>query len=209
MACWALDPEFRPSVHDLTIILSNNNTLVKPCLDAPLSAVAMEGTSACEVAIPNNRQSISSHRLRVAMRTSSDHTQLHNCVSQDGKIFPQSPTSTSGTDPFALLTQAAGAACDRRSRVNSENAPSTEDRTETLSASGSDNEDNVNTPCLKEHEKCTEIKSKGGSKSTSPDSPIPLRYITLIPNNVDHDKTVPNTEHSAKDFWHLNGTSVV
>lgn len=206
MACWALDPEFRPSVADIIVILRHNSVLVKPCLDAPLSAVAMEGTSACEVAIHNNRQSTSSHRLRVAMRTSSDHTQLHNCVTQD-KMFPQSPTSTSGTDPFALLTQAAGAACDRRSRLNSENAPSMEDRTEELSAGSGSEDDNADTPCLKHQDRY--IEGKEASKCSSPDSPIPMRYITLIPNNIDHDRTVASSEHTAKDFWHLNGTSVV
>lgn len=216
MACWAHDPELRPSIDDLMVILKSSMGLLMPCLDAPLSAVAMEGTSACEVAIPNNRQSVSSHRLRVAMRTNSEHAHLHSAISQDGRSFPQSPTSISGTtDPFSLLTSAALAASDRRSRIHSDNAPSTEDRTETMSASGSDGdvdaEEDAETPCLQQK---TIDEGKSSSKSSSPDSPIPMRYIALHPNSVENERSPQVgsdfiSDHSAKEFWHLNGTSVV
>ncbi len=106
---------------------------------------------------------------------------------------------------------------ERRTRLNSDNQQSEEGRTlETLSdGSGSDSEPDLTTACLSQNNKSRHTGHSHGessqsrrtsmstsSKSSSPDSPIQLRYVAL-PHDSDYSSS------NSKELWTLNGTSAV
>ena len=162
LSCWAFEAEFRPSVDTLIETLSNNTDLVVPCLDAPVSAVAMDCTGSIEMAIPRRQPS----RLRMALRISGEHSSHISNGLVPGGGLTISPTSLSlGTDPFGYSSTHPcpnssgttaicpnGTLCgtmngdigcsthtsgDLRCRLNSAGLSEVDQRTETVSAGGS------------------------------------------------------------------------
>lgn len=158
LSCWAYDPERRPGVDLLVETLLANSELVVPCLDAPVSAVAMDCTGSIEMAIPRRQPS----RLRMALRISGEHSSHISNGFVPGGGLTISPTSLSlGTDTFGYTStlpcpnnatlshmvcgiangDLAGNSCgnggseDLRCRLNSAGLSEIDQKTETVSGS--------------------------------------------------------------------------
>ena len=221
ISCWGYHPERRPTVDDLMDIMLNSECLIMPCLNAPKTAVALEMQESLDI-VPLRQ----GHRSRTGLRTPSEHNQVSSVSSaRDSKIFTHSPTGVSEPFIFPPIGSSAlppgsggngitmvgngGVAplvmLDHRSRISSENQQSEEGRTETMSGSPSGSEPDITTHCLPKSHNCEDNSS---SKSTSPDSPLQLRYIALPASLEERADSDYSSEHS-KDIWNLNGTSVV
>lgn len=123
LQCWNFDPSLRPAVSDLIQLLRNNPTLIQPCLDAPSSAIALEGTASLEMSLaPRPRAVRGSHARRPSgdvwsqrrgLSTSSSHGGCGQGVGDDdskistGEYSPDAGLA-SLIDPFGLTTPNGG-----------------------------------------------------------------------------------------------------
>lgn len=111
-ACWAFEPESRPDIQDIIDLFVDNPELLKPCLDAPTAAVAMDTTSDLEMDMPSKlRQSRTMQQNRISLGNTSISEHSRDGTSRGGTHSPTSPTLAM-LDPFSILgnmTRQAGA----------------------------------------------------------------------------------------------------
>lgn len=225
ISCWGYHPERRPTVDDLMDIMQSSECLITPCLNAPKTAVALEMQESLDI-VPLRQ----GHKSRAGLRTPSEHNQVSSVSSaHDSKIFTHSPTGMN--EPFMFPPLGCNVAVpggpgggnantgvvsnnnsglaplvmiDHRSRLSESHQP--EDLgPEGLSNSPSGSEPDVTTHCLPKTHHC---EDKLSSKSTSPDSPLQLRYIALPASLEERADSDYSSQHS-KDIWNINGSSVV
>ena len=191
IACWEYESERRPVVKEIIELLKGDQTLLTPCLDAPLSSVAMENTGSFEVPTRGHR---STSRLRITSRTSND---IHHVNSVESKsLIIKTPTSGSiPGDPFNIMSGSIGMVPAPRSRHSSSGRRSSTDKTE--SACTVDGVTREMTP------------SSSTTKSSSPDSPIQLHYIGLAASLEERAADSDYCSDHSKDFWNSGNTTVV
>lgn len=109
-SCWTFDPKVRPAIDYIIEVLEQNSQLIQPCLDAPSTAVALEGTGSLEMTLLPRIRGRNPYQ-----RSNSEHAPLRgmSVTSHDGdsKVScgdDSSPSSPDGAppslDPFGLLT---------------------------------------------------------------------------------------------------------
>jgi len=120
--CWSFDAAARPTVSDIIDVLCDNSILIQPCLDAPCSAIAFEGTASLEMSLaPRPRAVRSSHARRPSgdvlsprrdLSTSSSHGCVGGLVDEDSKIstgdYSPDAALASLMDPFGLMASNGG-----------------------------------------------------------------------------------------------------
>ena len=185
-----------------------NPDLVVPCLDAPLSSVAIEGNEPVEMTI-HNRQSITSQRLRNTFRTSGDHSHLHRSLSQEGKFHLNSPTSPFvPSEPFSIQSYPLPDAKPPlpRGRMDSDSTMPCDLHAEVMSNNSlaiCPGETDIDGVCCHDNY----IGKDGGAGLSSPESPIQMKFMGIA--HEDKVDGCPREGH-AKDFWtKLNGTSAL
>ena len=238
-SCWEYDPRQRPIVDDFVDLLRTNVSVIKPCIDAPLSAVALENNE--EVSIPSKQ----SHQ-RLRLRTTSEHNQLQGLVmtslSQDGRsggssgINIPSPTF-GGAELFSLMPHHVGWSAKTGSDYpHSDNitastpmvATSGGDRKSTsasdcLSSSGGgdggeDDSDAVDTSCAVLPEN-TEMDHKINSVISTGENVLKLqevrshegqlKYMALPTTSLEDLHENDFRGRHVKEVWHVNGSSTV
>lgn len=230
--CWSYEAECRPTVESLIETLKESIEMLKPCLDAPRSAVSMEATDSVNVALPRARH-------RSAQRTSSEHSQLHN-LNSESRSFAHSPSSSVPPDPFSMLSNSSNDAVkEPASRVKRYSQSSViHNRTQTGGGSEPGNGstgggDGIRTsghvisspaedPVCEGSSSCQPSSSSSASSgcsaagcsnstcphSGSPASSLQLKLVSLpasLEERVDSDYC---SDHS-KEYWHSNSLSAV
>lgn len=215
-SCWEYDPRQRPIVEDFIDLLRTNISIIKPCLDAPLSAVAIESNASLEVSIPTKQ----SHQ-RLKLRTTSEHTQLHGGVTLDGRSAGSgganipSPNSYSGgaAELFSLMPHSIG-----WTAKSADYQPAAEPAADSLEAlkspeslSASESYCDVDTSCavpVNNTDVVPHEPQKRVASYTDRCQDGPLRYIPL-PTSPGEPRDGECKANRSKEIWHVNGTSAV
>lgn len=108
LSCWQFDATHRPTIDHIINILVKNSTLIKPCLDSPTAALALEGTASLEMSLaPRPRSTRLSNPRRFSGETWTKRgLSLSLSHDDDSKVSNDSPDPAivSLMDPFGLLS---------------------------------------------------------------------------------------------------------
>jgi len=108
LSCWQFEPKSRPAVEQIVDVLEHNPTLIRPCLDAPSAALALEGTASLEMSLAprpravrgaNPRRSsgdVWNHRRGLSVSTSHDEDSKLSA----GEYSPDAAAMVSLMDPI-------------------------------------------------------------------------------------------------------------
>lgn len=99
-SCMAFNPSERIKLDDILLAFSENPEYLQPCLDAPSSSVALEGTYSIEIAPQSGQTTLSHNTSHTLLQTSPGATSevgtLLRKGSPGGKLMPSKSHKSSG-----------------------------------------------------------------------------------------------------------------